>query len=167
MPHPALQQSAWGPSSASSPSHCKHVRASSPWGAAGEGPRPGGLLAGPARRTGTLHDSQCPVRRGREDLRDLVVCSVDPPGCKDIDDALHARPLAGGNLELGVHIADVTHFLEPGSAMDDEAAARCARASGAARSEARCEPRCMRVGGRRQGSGCAPISAPACRAEPL
>ncbi len=64
-----------------------------------------------------------------------MVCSVDPPGCKDIDDALHARPLPGGNLELGVHIADVTHFLEPGSAMDDEAAARCARALGAARYE--------------------------------
>ena len=55
-----------------------------------------------------------------------MVCSVDPPGCKDIDDALHARPLPGGNLELGVHIADVTHFLLPGTAMDAEAASRCA-----------------------------------------
>ncbi|KAK9825185.1 hypothetical protein WJX81_004330 [Elliptochloris bilobata] len=60
----------------------------------------------------------------REDLRHLVVCSVDPPGCKDIDDALHARPLPSGNLELGVHIADVTHFLLPGTAMDAEAASR-------------------------------------------
>ena len=55
-----------------------------------------------------------------------MVCSVDPPGCKDIDDALHARPLPSGNLELGVHIADVTHFLLPGTAMDAEAASRCA-----------------------------------------
>lgn len=60
----------------------------------------------------------------RTDLRHLPICSVDPPGCKDIDDALHVRPLPNGNYELGVHIADVTHFLHPGTAMDVEAAAR-------------------------------------------
>jgi len=60
----------------------------------------------------------------RRDLRHLPVCSVDPPGCKDIDDALHVRSLPNGNLEFGVHIADVTHFLHPGSAMDFEASAR-------------------------------------------
>jgi exosome complex exonuclease DIS3/RRP44 len=60
----------------------------------------------------------------RADLRHLRVCSVDPPGCRDIDDALHARRLPGGTWEVGVHIADVTAFLAPGSAMDDEAAAR-------------------------------------------
>lgn len=49
---------------------------------------------------------------------------MDPPGCKDIDDALHARVLPNGNWELGVHIADVTHFVQPGSAMDEEAARR-------------------------------------------
>ncbi len=48
----------------------------------------------------------------REDLRHICVCSVDPPGCRDIDDALHARILPNGNWELGVHIADVTRFLE-------------------------------------------------------
>ena len=53
------------------------------------------------------------------------MCSVDPPGCKDIDDALHVRALPGGTLELGVHIADVTTFLKPETAMDDEAAIRC------------------------------------------
>jgi exosome complex exonuclease DIS3/RRP44 len=52
---------------------------------------------------------------GREDLRQICVCSVDPPGCRDIDDALHARELPNGNWELGVHIADVTHFLEVSS----------------------------------------------------
>lgn len=62
----------------------------------------------------------------REDLRHLPICSVDPPGCKDIDDALHVRELPGGSLELGVHIADVTHFLHPGTAMDAEAASRSA-----------------------------------------
>lgn len=61
---------------------------------------------------------------GREDLRQICVCSVDPPGCRDIDDALHARELPNGNWELGVHIADVTHFLEPDGAMDLEAARR-------------------------------------------
>lgn len=61
----------------------------------------------------------------RTDLRHLAVCSVDPPGCKDIDDALHIRQLPGSdNLEVGVHIADVTHFLHPGTAMDEEAARR-------------------------------------------
>jgi exosome complex exonuclease DIS3/RRP44 len=40
--------------------------------------------------------------RGREDLRDMVICSIDPPGCQDIDDALHARPLPNGNIEAGV-----------------------------------------------------------------
>ena len=65
-----------------------------------------------------------PAAPRRTDLRHLPICSVDPPGCKDIDDALHVVPLPGGNFELGVHIADVTHFLLPGTAMDGEAAAR-------------------------------------------
>eukprot|EP00667_Euglena_gracilis_P001783 EG_transcript_1783 len=60
----------------------------------------------------------------RWDLRDRFVCSVDPPGCKDIDDALHCMELPNGNLEVGVHIADVTHFLKEGTAMDLEAAKR-------------------------------------------
>lgn len=50
----------------------------------------------------------------RRDLRDLCIFSIDPPGCKDIDDALHVRSLSNGNFEIGVHIADVTHFLQPG-----------------------------------------------------
>lgn len=37
----------------------------------------------------------------REDLRHLYVCSVDPPGCTDIDDALHCREIENGNLEVG------------------------------------------------------------------
>ncbi|XP_060895956.1 exosome complex exonuclease RRP44 [Labrus mixtus] len=60
----------------------------------------------------------------REDLRHLTVCSVDPPGCTDIDDALHCLELDNGNLEVGVHIADVSHFIRPGNAMDKEAANR-------------------------------------------
>ncbi|CAK9828415.1 Exosome complex exonuclease RRP44 [Anthophora retusa] len=60
----------------------------------------------------------------REDLRHLDICSVDPPGCTDIDDALHCIDLPNGNLEIGVHIADVTHFVRPGTALDKEAALR-------------------------------------------
>ncbi|XP_001601829.1 exosome complex exonuclease RRP44 [Nasonia vitripennis] len=60
----------------------------------------------------------------RRDLRHIDVCSVDPPGCTDIDDALHCRDLPNGNLEVGVHIADVSHFIRPGTALDKEAALR-------------------------------------------
>eukprot|EP00055_Hartaetosiga_balthica_P010541 m.45317 g.45317 ORF g.45317 m.45317 type:complete len:1019 (+) comp7213_c0_seq1:34-3090(+) len=60
----------------------------------------------------------------REDFRDIEVCSIDPPGCTDIDDALHLRPLGNGNFEVGVHIADVTHFIRPNTAIDKEAASR-------------------------------------------
>ncbi|GBG24612.1 Exosome complex exonuclease DIS3 [Hondaea fermentalgiana] len=62
--------------------------------------------------------------QGRVDLRHLPVCSIDPPGCKDIDDALHVRRLENGNLEVGVHIADVTHFVRHDSEIDKEAANR-------------------------------------------
>ncbi|KAF8940521.1 hypothetical protein EDD21DRAFT_380965 [Dissophora ornata] len=61
---------------------------------------------------------------GREDFRSLNVCSIDPPGCTDIDDALHVIPLLNGNYQVGVHIADVTHFVKPGNVMDQEAASR-------------------------------------------
>ncbi|GAB9473637.1 Exosome complex exonuclease rrp44 [Globisporangium polare] len=61
---------------------------------------------------------------GRRDLRGLPVMSIDPPNCKDIDDALHVSLLPNGNLQVGVHIADVTHFVAPGCALDEEAADR-------------------------------------------
>jgi exoribonuclease R len=57
-------------------------------------------------------------------LRKYTICSVDPPGCTDIDDALHSRILPNGNIEVGVHIADVSHFIKPGTAIDKEAALR-------------------------------------------
>ncbi|KAF5753110.1 putative mitotic control protein dis3 [Tripterygium wilfordii] len=60
----------------------------------------------------------------RMDLRHLLVFSVDPPGCKDIDDALHCTTLPNGNFEVGVHIADVTNFVHPGTPLDDEASQR-------------------------------------------
>lgn len=61
----------------------------------------------------------------RWNLRDENVCSVDPPGCRDIDDALHSKVLENGNWELGVHIADVTYYVTPDSWIDREAAHRC------------------------------------------
>ena len=60
----------------------------------------------------------------RKDLRNLPVLSIDPPGCKDIDDALHCIVLENGNWQIGVHIADVTHYVEAGSPLDNEAANR-------------------------------------------
>jgi exosome complex exonuclease DIS3/RRP44 len=54
----------------------------------------------------------------REDLRELEVMSIDPPGCTDIDDALHCRRLKNGNYEIGVHIADVAHFVKKDSLLD-------------------------------------------------
>lgn len=62
--------------------------------------------------------------KNREDFRGEHVCSVDPPGCTDIDDALHCKELQDGVWEVGVHIADVTHFIRPGTALDKEAAER-------------------------------------------
>ncbi|MCJ1399819.1 exosome catalytic subunit dis3 [Xylographa trunciseda] len=69
-------------------------------------------------------NTEDPGWRGRKDLRELLVCSIDPVGCQDIDDALHARPLPNGNFEVGVHIADVSHFVKPNNAMDAEASIR-------------------------------------------
>ncbi|KAM7405650.1 hypothetical protein PAMP_000084 [Pampus punctatissimus] len=62
----------------------------------------------------------------RRDLREShLVFSIDPQGCEDVDDTLSVRSLAGGTLlELGVHIADVTHFVAKGSLTDLEARAR-------------------------------------------
>ncbi|XP_053318305.1 DIS3-like exonuclease 1 isoform X2 [Spea bombifrons] len=62
---------------------------------------------------------------GRLDLRKThLVLSIDPVGCEDVDDALSIRALPSGCLELGVHIADVTHFVRPNSYTDMEARAR-------------------------------------------
>lgn len=60
----------------------------------------------------------------RTDLRHLKVFSVDPPGCTDIDDALHVRQLSDDRWEFGVHIADVTYFVREGTPLDEEALAR-------------------------------------------
>jgi len=69
-------------------------------------------------------DYKIELEPGRTDLRHLPVLSIDPPGCKDIDDALHCIELPNGNWQVGVHIADVTHYVEAGTAIDLEAANR-------------------------------------------
>ncbi|KAI8061570.1 DIS3-like exonuclease 1-like protein [Gongronella butleri] len=60
----------------------------------------------------------------RRDLRSLTVFSIDPPNCQDIDDALSIEDLGNGQLQLGVHIADVTYFVKENSKTDLEARAR-------------------------------------------
>ncbi|CAJ1331108.1 unnamed protein product [Effrenium voratum] len=60
----------------------------------------------------------------RLDLRGLCIFSIDPPGCEDVDDALSCVKLDNGNFEVGVHIADVTHYVKPGTELDREAAER-------------------------------------------
>lgn len=60
----------------------------------------------------------------REDFRKIVTFTIDPKDAKDFDDALSARPLPNGNWEIGVHIADVTHYVKPGGVIDREAESR-------------------------------------------
>ena len=60
---------------------------------------------------------------GREDLRDIDMVTIDGPDAKDLDDAVSLRRVDGG-YELGVHIADVTHYVKENSALDREALLR-------------------------------------------
>ena len=53
----------------------------------------------------------CEVERRRDLRRSHTVVSIDPRGCTDVDDTLSVKTLSNGNVELGVHIADVTHFV--------------------------------------------------------
>ena len=61
---------------------------------------------------------------GRRDFRNVLTFTIDPADAKDFDDALSFRRLENGNLEVGVHIADVTHYVRPGSVVDEEARSR-------------------------------------------
>ena len=60
----------------------------------------------------------------RRDLRDWDIFTIDPVDAKDFDDALSYIKHDNGDIEIGVHIADVTHFVEPGTALDKEAYSR-------------------------------------------
>ncbi len=68
-----------------------------------------------------IHDeisSEVPHRR---DFRGITTFTIDPVDAKDFDDALSFQVLENGNIEIGVHIADVTHYLKPDTALDREA----------------------------------------------
>ncbi len=57
----------------------------------------------------------------RRDMRDVLTFTIDPKDAKDFDDALSFRVLENGNFEVGIHIADVAHYVQPGTILDEEA----------------------------------------------
>ncbi len=57
----------------------------------------------------------------RKDLRKVLTFTIDPKDAKDFDDAISFQKLKNGNVEIGVHIADVSHYVTPGSILDQEA----------------------------------------------
>jgi ribonuclease R len=61
---------------------------------------------------------------GRSDLRDLTIVTIDPPDARDYDDAISLTRTRDGKLELGIHIADVSHFVVEGTDLDEQARAR-------------------------------------------
>ncbi len=60
----------------------------------------------------------------RKDFRKTLTFTIDPVDAKDFDDAISLKKLENGNYEVGVHIADVTHYVKPGSLVDEEAKSR-------------------------------------------
>lgn len=62
--------------------------------------------------------------RRRRDFRDVLTITIDPEDAKDFDDAISLRKIENGHWEIGVHIADVSHYVKPGSAIDVEAEER-------------------------------------------
>ena len=62
--------------------------------------------------------------KGRRDFRDTLTFTIDPEDAKDFDDALSFKQLDNGNFEVGVHIADVSYYVTPGSVVDKEAQSR-------------------------------------------
>ncbi len=62
--------------------------------------------------------------KGRKDFRSVLTFTIDPADAKDFDDALSFRKLQNGNYEVGVHIADVSHYVKPGGPVNAEARER-------------------------------------------
>src|SRR5690606_34276841 len=65
-----------------------------------------------------IHENEV---KKRWDMRAVLTFTIDPKDAKDFDDALSIRKLSNGNWEIGVHIADVSHYVTPGSLIDEEA----------------------------------------------
>ncbi len=70
-----------------------------------------------------LFDGKIPKEeiKKRRDMREVTTFTIDPHDAKDFDDALSFQKLENGNVEVGVHIADVSHFVQPDTALDAEA----------------------------------------------
>ncbi len=62
--------------------------------------------------------------KDRRDFRDVLTFTIDPVDAKDFDDALSYKELENGNIEIGVHIADVSHYVKPNTILDEEAYSR-------------------------------------------
>ncbi len=60
----------------------------------------------------------------RRDMREVITFTIDPDTAKDFDDALSLQKLENGNWEVGVHIADVSHYMQPGTILEEEARQR-------------------------------------------
>lgn len=60
----------------------------------------------------------------RRDMRQVLTCTIDPKDAKDFDDALSFQVLENGNYEIGIHIADVSHYVQEGTILDEEAERR-------------------------------------------
>ena len=68
--------------------------------------------------TDEIHPADIAARR---DMRDILTFTIDPVDAKDFDDAISYQKLENGHIQIGIHIADVTHFVLPGTALDKEA----------------------------------------------
>ena len=62
--------------------------------------------------------------KNRRDFRDVLTFTIDPHDAKDFDDALSYKELKNGNIEIGIHIADVSHYVQPNTQLDQEAYSR-------------------------------------------
>ena len=60
----------------------------------------------------------------RKDFREITTFTIDPIDAKDFDDAISIKELPNGNVQIGIHIADVSHYVRPGTALDKEAVKR-------------------------------------------
>ncbi|WP_116107587.1 ribonuclease R [Lewinella sp. IMCC34191] len=82
---------------------------------------PDAVLAESEALPGEISPQEINIRR---DMREVTTFTIDPLTAKDFDDALSIQTLEDGQIEVGIHIADVSHYVRPGSALDEEAADR-------------------------------------------